>query len=153
MTQIEINFDFRRNYWSKLSQVIGISISTAEIKIPRCNPNRIFALFGEKCFKISTFVSKSCTKIGNRCRNLNSDSETEIEIPISTSKPKSKFCLRHRNRTRMFDFDIEIPTKSVWNSVGISISSKVKNRNRNSDLVIEIEISEHGNIEISTKLG
>jgi hypothetical protein len=28
MVSIKINFDFRRNYWSKFSKVIGISIST-----------------------------------------------------------------------------------------------------------------------------
>jgi hypothetical protein len=42
---IEINFDFRRNYWSQLSKVNGISISTVEIKIPINNQKRIFDLF------------------------------------------------------------------------------------------------------------
>jgi hypothetical protein len=31
---IEINFEFRRNYWSILSKVIGVSISTVGIEIP-----------------------------------------------------------------------------------------------------------------------
>jgi hypothetical protein len=39
-TPIEINCDFRRNYWSKLSKVIGILISTVEIEIPLNNQNR-----------------------------------------------------------------------------------------------------------------
>jgi hypothetical protein len=41
---IEINLEYRRNYWSKLSKVIGISISisTVEIEIRIRNRNRIF---------------------------------------------------------------------------------------------------------------
>jgi hypothetical protein len=39
---VEINFDFQRNFWSKLSKVIGISISisTVGIEIPISNQHR-----------------------------------------------------------------------------------------------------------------
>jgi hypothetical protein len=42
---VEINFDFRRNYWLKLSKVIGILSLTVEIKLPISNKNRNFDLF------------------------------------------------------------------------------------------------------------
>jgi hypothetical protein len=88
--------------------------------------NLFLSYFCEKCFEISTFVLKSCTKIGipmpkskfryqNRNRNSVVEIETEIEIPISTWKPKSKFQFQLRNQNRNSDFDIEISTKSVWN--------------------------------------
>jgi hypothetical protein len=39
---MHINFGFRRNYWSKLSKVIGILISVVGIEIPISNRNRCF---------------------------------------------------------------------------------------------------------------
>jgi hypothetical protein len=43
-TPIDISFDFRRNYWSKLSKLIGISISISivGIEIPTSNRNKSF---------------------------------------------------------------------------------------------------------------
>jgi hypothetical protein len=108
---IEINFGFRRTYWSKLSKVIWILISilTVEIEIPISNQNIICDLFR---WKISIFVWKCCTEIGIpmseskfRCRNRNSDSKIEIGIP----KSKSEFRCRNRNWNPDFDIETEIP--------------------------------------------
>jgi hypothetical protein len=45
----ETYFDIRRNNWSKLSKVIGISISTVGIEITISNQNINFIYFGGKC--------------------------------------------------------------------------------------------------------
>jgi hypothetical protein len=137
---IEINFDCRRNYWSKLSKVIGISISTIKIEIPISNKNRIFTYFREKCFEISTFALKFCTVTG---------------IPMSWSKFRFRNRNQNRNsyvemRNRNSDFDIEISTKSVWNFVVILISSIVNNRNWNRNRNIEISTKNVVRISISS---
>jgi hypothetical protein len=59
---IEINLDFRRNFTSKLSKVIGISISilTVGIEILKRNRNRNFYLFLRKTRFSLTVVHYCC---------------------------------------------------------------------------------------------
>jgi hypothetical protein len=106
---IEINFDFWRNYWLKLSKAIGISISPAEIEIQISNQNRIFDLFRWKML----WNFDICMEI----LYCNRNSDVGIEITIRKLKSKSEF--RCRNQNRNSDFGIETE---------ISISSKVKKR-------------------------
>jgi hypothetical protein len=109
---LELRFDFRQNYWSKLSKVIGILILilTVEIKIPISNQNRIFYLFWwkmiwnfgiwiEMLYRNRNSDVRIEIPILNPNHNRNSDVEikTKIKILISTSKPKSKFWFGHQN--------------------------------------------------------
>jgi hypothetical protein len=137
----EIKFNLRRNYWSKLSKLIAISISLSESKFRHSIRN--FALFQRK--RLGNFDID--IKIQNRNRNSN----VGIEILV----PESKFRCQNPNQNRNYYFDIKISIKLWLNFVGILISSKVRDRNwnRNSDFNIENEISENRNFEISTKLG
>jgi hypothetical protein len=98
---IEINFDFRRNYWSKLSKVpvIGIStsISTVEIEIP-----------------IST----------SKFYEINISSEFRF---VENKQSKSKLRFRHINWKKISENrNIEFSTKLGYNFFGIPILSKVK---------------------------
>jgi hypothetical protein len=93
---IEINFDLRRNFWSKLSQVIGFSITTVRIEIPISN-KKMLTYFSEKCFEISTLILKFGIEIRtpmseseDRFRNRNQNQNSDVK-----SKPKSKFRFRH----------------------------------------------------------
>jgi hypothetical protein len=101
---IEINFVFRRNYWSKLSKLIGISVSTIKIEIPISNQNRHFVLFQWKMlwnFDIGIEIWYP---------NWNSDVEIEYEIKIRIGIPTSKSKPKFRHRNRNFD-DVPIYCK------------------------------------------
>jgi hypothetical protein len=82
---MEIYFDFRLNYWSNLSKVIGISFSTVSIEILMSNKIEISTYFSEKCFEFQHW-------------SWNLVSLTDFRCP--KSKSESEFLYRNLNRNR-----------------------------------------------------